>query len=283
MHALLLTAMILAEPFPVGNSTHEIALSLPDLPLQIFVHRPDNYRDGPLLLVFHGVLRNAEEYRDHSVKMAQRYRALVVAPKFDEQRFPISRYQQGGLLLNGEGMPREYWSGSYIPPLVEEIRKREGRPELPYYMIGHSGGGQFLVRFAGFTPNSAKRIVVANAGTHLFPLDEARRPYPFGFSKLPNDLRSEEQIKRYLAQPITLYLGAADTEIDEHLDVTEPAQVQGRTRFERGQNVYRAAEALAKEKGWPFGWRMVVVPGVGHDHEAMFDHELCAEALFGRP
>ena len=34
--------------------------------------------DGPLIVVFHGVLRNAEEYRDHARALAERLGAIVV-------------------------------------------------------------------------------------------------------------------------------------------------------------------------------------------------------------
>jgi hypothetical protein len=42
------------------------------------------------------------------------------------------------------------------------------------------------------------------------------------------------------------------------------------------------AEELAREKGWRFNWRLVEVPGVGHDGKAMFEHANVAEALFGK-
>jgi hypothetical protein len=37
------------------------------------------------------------------------------------------------------------------------------------------------------------------------------------------------------------------------------------------------------EKKWPFGWTLVIADGVEHDHEKMFNHAACAEALGWKP
>ena len=150
---------------------------------------------------------------------------------------------------------------------------------MHFYLIGHSGGGQFLIRLAAFITAGADRIVVANAGTYIFPTRD--QEFPLGFGGLPPDLSSDEALRHFPAQPITLYLGKEDLERDEYLAKTPAADRQGATRWQRGQNAFRTAEQLARDRGWTFNWRMVAVPDVGHDHEAMFDNRLCAEALFG--
>ena len=54
---------------------------------------------------------------------------------------------------------------------------------------------------------------------------------------------------------------------------------QGSTRLERGQNVFAAAERVAREHGWPFNWRLIVVPGVGHSDSRIFASKQAVEAL----
>ena len=54
---------------------------------------------------------------------------------------------------------------------------------------------------------------------------------------------------------------------------------QGNGRWQRGRKCYDLARALAEERGWDFGWRLVEADGVGHDHTKMFDDEACAEAF----
>lgn len=270
-------ALVAAEPIAVGSGRIEVDTCRGLL--EVFTYKPAGYRNGPLVVVCHGVLRNAEEYRDHARSLADRFGAIVAAPLFPLSQFSIEQYQKGGLKIDGRVQPLESCTWFALPDVVAEIRRREGQSELPYYFLGHSGGAQFLVRLAGYLQTDVKRIVVANPGTYLLPSREA--PYPYGFGELPDELSSDEMLRRYLAQPLTVYLGDADRERDEHLDKLPWAEQQGPTRYERGQRAFLQAQQLAEAKGWRFGWRLLVVPGVGHDHQAMFDHELCEQALFG--
>ncbi len=279
MLSLMLAQAALFASLSVGADRCEIQTSVGRL--EVFTYKPQNYQAGPLIVVCHGVLRNAEEYRDHAQGMADRFGALVIAPKFPESEFPIEQYQLGGLIRNGQVRPLETCSWNAVPDLIAEIRRREQRPDMPYYLIGHSGGGQYLIRLSGFLKSDVRRIVVANPGTYLLPSRET--PYPYGFGLLPDMLSNDAWLKQYLAQPVTLYLGMDDVIRDEYFNVEPIPEKLGKTRYERGQNAFRIAEQLAREKGWPFNWRLVQVPRVGHDHQAMFDHELCRLALFGEP
>jgi pimeloyl-ACP methyl ester carboxylesterase len=279
MQALMALSLLLADPkptsLPVGKSVVEVRFG--DVPMKLFTYKPKDFTNGPLVMVFHGVLRNAEEYRDDSVEMGDRLRALIVAPLFDADSFPKPMYQFGGIIQNGKATARDEWTGQYVNRIAREIRHREQLPEMPLYLIGHSGGGQFLIRTAAFVQTDARRIVAANPGTHLFPNTTAQ--FPFGFGGLPKELQTDEHLKAYLAQPLTIYLGSKDIERDEYLDVTPDAEAQGQTRFERGQNAFAAAKKLAKDRGWDFRWRLVVADGIEHDHTKMFNHARCADAL----
>ena len=277
MHLLLIASLFLndTKPLPVGKSIVEVRFG--EVPLKLFSYKPKGFSNGPIIMVFHGVLRNAEEYRDDSIEMGDRFRSIIIAPLFDEESFPKPKYQFGGIVREGKATPRDEWTGEYVNRIAKEIRRREGQLAMPLFLIGHSGGGQFLIRTAAFVGTDAKRIVAANPGTHLFPSRIAE--FPFGFGGLPEELQTDERLKSYLAQPLTIYLGAYDIERDEYLDVTPPAEVQGLTRFERGKNAFASAKALAHERGWPFGWKLVVVQDVEHDHTKMFNHARCAEAL----
>ncbi|MFO0917961.1 MAG: hypothetical protein U0872_06550 [Planctomycetaceae bacterium] len=280
--AFLLAALLLAPPGPIPIGKGEIEVTVNDVPLTVYTYRPKDYTDGPLIMVFHGVLRNADEYRDHASGMGDRFRALIAAPKFDDVRFPKQRYQQAGIMdQHGAARADHERTGAFIPKIVAKIREREQRETLPYYLIGHSAGGQFLMRTSAFVDTGAARIVAANPGTDLFPVPDAA--YPLGFGGLPAELASDRQLRHYLAQPLTLYLGSGDIVRDEYLDVSPESDLQGKTRWERGQNAYATAKRLAAEKGWTFNWRLVVADGVDHDHEKMFNNPACADALFGPP
>lgn len=276
---LLVASRLDAAPLKVG--AHRLEFTHEGEVIEVFTYRPPTYRDGPLFVIFHGVARNAEDYRNFAITLAERFRALVVAPRFDKERFPLERYQRGGLVdKEGRVQPPERWTYAAVPRLVARIRADEGRPALPYYLIGHSAGGQFLVRLAAFLPTEAGRIVAANPGSHLFPTRE--RDFGYGFGALPAELSSDDVLRRYLAAPLTLYLGTGDTLVEANLDQSPAAMQQGGNRLERGRACFAFAAELARVRGWTFGWRKVETPGIGHDAAEMFAAPEVAEAILGR-
>jgi poly(3-hydroxybutyrate) depolymerase len=276
---LFLSLLLALKPAPIPAGSSKVEVEANGHRIELYTYKPKGYTDGPLIVVFHGMLRNADEYRDQARGMGDRFGALIVAPRIDAKRFPNEAYQQGGLFRDGKAQPRERWTWSLVPKIVAEVRRREGRPDMPLYLIGHSAGGQFLSRLAAFVPTGARRIVVANPSSHLFPTRDL--PFHYGFGKVPEELSNDEALKRYLAQPVTIYLGTADR-LNEYLDRSSTARKQGANRYERGQNAFEKARKLAQEKGWKFGWRLVEAPKVGHDAKAMFDNQKVAEALFGK-
>jgi pimeloyl-ACP methyl ester carboxylesterase len=275
---LLLARCLVAAPLPVGAAKIEMPNGTE--PLTLYTYKPANYRGGPLIIVFHGVQRNAVDYRDYAITLANRFGAIVVAPHFDKERFPMARYQRGGIQrADGSAAPREQWTYAVVPKLVAFLRNAEGAPQLPYYLIGHSAGGQFLVRLAAFMPGEARRIVAANPGSLVFPSTE--QDFGYGFGGLPPELSDESVIRAYLAAPLTLYLGTGDVTPEHSMDVTPPAMKQGPHRLARGRACFAAAEALAKAKGWAFNWRKVETPDIDHDAKRMFAAPEVEAALFG--
>jgi len=71
MNALLLLLALASDPIPRGSSRLE--LDIDGTKLEVFVHKPESYAGERLLVVMHGVNRNADEYRDHAVELGQRY------------------------------------------------------------------------------------------------------------------------------------------------------------------------------------------------------------------
>ncbi len=265
------------------QSQQDAALRLPiaGKEIEVFTYRPRSYVGERMIMVLHGTLRNADEYRNDARAMGDRFGALIVAPKFDSERFPSIKYQRGGILKeDGTPAPKSEWTYALIPQIFTAIKKRERKPHLKYWVIGHSAGGQFVLRMAGFQKTGAERLVAANPGSDLFPTRDM--PFGYGFGSLPGSLADDEVIQRYLAQPLTLYLGTADNGPDEYFDDSPDAMKQGPGRYQRGLASYEFAMKLAAQRGWRFGWSLVKAPGIGHDHTAMFNHPASERALFGQ-
>lgn len=271
--------VLYAEDISIPSGKSSITLELRGKTIPVFLYKPESYRRERILVVMHGVNRNAEEYRDHAEKMADRLGTLIVAPLFDVNQFPSVKYQRGGVVnQDNEPQPRDEWTYLFIPEIVERIRELENQKDIPFYVIGHSAGGQFVVRMSAFLNTGAKRLVASNPGSLIFPTRD--NPFGYGFGGLPSELSSDEQLKNFLSVPLTLYVGTEDNKPDEYFDDSADAMKQGNGRYQRSHACFNMAKRLAEENGWPFAWRIVDAPGIGHDHEMMFNHQMCEQALF---
>jgi poly(3-hydroxybutyrate) depolymerase len=76
-----------------------ITVTLGNRPVEIFTYKPPGFdpERSPLLIVLHGVGRDAEGYRDFARPIADAAQALVAAPRFDLRRFGHHAYQWAGI------------------------------------------------------------------------------------------------------------------------------------------------------------------------------------------
>jgi pimeloyl-ACP methyl ester carboxylesterase len=271
---MLMAASPEAFAGPIGPGNAKYTVEFRGLPFDVFTYRP-NCPIGGMLLVFHGLNRNAEGYRNVSRGLGDRLCMIVVAPLFDAERFPSWRYQMGGIVSQHALQQPADWTGQLVLELVAWVRQQEGQA-LPYSMIGHSAGGQFLSRLAAFTPTEARRIVIANPSTYVFASLQTKAP--FGLGGVYSPKTAEAQLQRYLQTPVTIFIGQDDVG-EEDLSETPAARAQGDNRYARGLNAYRTAQTLAQSRGWTFNWRLVELAGVGHDTRKMFSSTDAVGAL----
>ncbi len=266
--------------YPAGES--EAMVTVGDTEIQLFVYKPRAAEPAGLIVSLHGLGRDAEAYRRHTRALAERLDALLVVPLFDRERFPGWRYQRAGIARRDSAsgallvQPRAQWTSELLSGIVEAVRAEEAAPDMRLVLIGHSAGAQFLLRATAFAPLPAARIVIANPSSWLVP--NRTEPYPFGFGGLPQALSDDRVLQRYLAQPLSVFLGSADTG-SKNLSNAAGARRQGEHRYARGRHVFQMAEATARARGWDFGWRLVEVPEVGHSARAMYGSPLAAKAL----
>lgn len=253
---------------------------LKDKPLRVFYYRPKGeVTQMPILFVMHGVLRNADTYRDNWIALADQYKMLVIVPEFSKEFFPGSRSYNFGNVRgkNGEQIDPEYWSYALLDPVFNEVVKQTGSKAAGYDLFGHSAGSQFVHRFLLLTRNTrANRIVAANAGSYMMPTMDVS--FPYGLKNTPVD---QEHLREVFAKKVIVQLGEADTSRTErYLPKGDAAMKQGAFRLERGEKFYKMAQDLARKQASPFNWTLRRVPGVGHDNGKMAID--AARALYGR-
>jgi len=279
MLILSILPAVAANPGLIPEGKGEVSVGEGERAIRVYTYKPKGFSNGPIFFVFHGAKRNAEDYRNWTISLAEKHHAMVAAPFFDQERFLAHLYSWGGILTkDGTLRNRKQWSFPIATEVIQDILKREGDPKRDHYLIGHSGGGQFLTRYAAMEPVTAKRVVAANAGTYAFPrLDW---DWGYGFGKLPKDFQKEDRFKKMVETPMTIYLGLADTiPSGDNFDASSEANRQGKARLERGRSFFEYCQKLAKEKGWKFNWIKVEVPNVGHDAKLMITDLRMEKAL----
>ena len=238
-------------------------------PLPVWYQLPDSAGpDTPVVVVMHGVNRDADRYRDEWAPLARQYGFILMVPEFSRADFPGSLGYNTGYFAAADGTPRPraLWSFAAIEPLFDDVRARFGTRAARYTLYGHSAGAQFVHRFVMFMPEARiEQAIAANAGWYTMPDAATGFPYGLGGAPVPPGA-----LAAALGQPLTVLLGTADTDTaDPDLRTTPEANRQGPHRFARGQSFFAAGRAAAERAGVPFGWRMEFVPGVGHSNGRM--------------
>ncbi|HSW30403.1 MAG TPA: hypothetical protein VLH75_13040 [Longimicrobiales bacterium] len=265
-----------ADAFPTGESVLEADFD--GTVLQLFAYKPVTYQGEGFILLLHGASRAAESYRDNAVGMADDSGRLVVVPLFDQERFPEWRYQFGGVFRpDGSLAAPEERTFAFIPKIVAYIRAREGNAQMPYLLAGFSAGSQFVSRMMVFMETDAERVIAMAGGSIVFPTRDM--DFGLGFGNLPDELSNDDRIRRYLALPMTIYIGTNDTEMAQLPQ--GDAYAQGVHRYSRNIRWFNYAMDLAHERKWEFNWRLVIADGPGHSPKDMFHHPQIQNALFG--
>ncbi|MEP6671204.1 MAG: alpha/beta hydrolase [Chthoniobacter sp.] len=237
--------------------------------------------DTPVLIVMHGVGRDASRYRDDWVPYAQKLHFMVVVPEFSVAAFPGSAaYAQGGTVdAKGHALPRAQWAFSFIEPIFDAFKAATGNRSERYFLYGHSAGAQFVHRYLYFVPEArVAKAVAANAGWWTLPDPAVNFPYGLHGSAVES-----AALKTALQRPLIVLLGTADTDPEaENLRKTPEALAQGPNRLTRGHTFFDAGKHRAETLGVPFGWQLALAPGIGHKDGGMatfaapllFDHSV---------
>ena len=248
--------------------------------LRAQVYRPSRFdaAHGPVWFVMHGVDRNATRYIGAAAPVAERHQALAIVIEFSRRDFPDTDDYTLGVTTRGHADESAAREGRWRAPedfvyneverVFEAVRSALGGAQRGYHLFGHSAGAQFTHRLLTFVPCArVLGAVAANAGWYTLPAADARQPFGMPYSLRGSALDAADP-RALLGAPLTLLLGTRDTTeaaTDALVRGTRAAQAQGRNRLARGHHYFDAGRALAQTLGLPFGWRLVLAPGAGHD------------------
>ena len=279
--AVLAVAMpaFAATPVPAGKWSFEFrdARGRADRPIRVYTYRPQRCDSAcPIVIVMHGVKRNAYDYIGHWELAADRHNFIVLAPEFNARAWPrAAAYDLGDV----EGQPDpEKWAFAAVEHLFDEVRDGQAG----YALFGHSAGGQFVHRMAMFRPDHrATTMVAANPGWYTMPewrKDKAKAAFPYSLVGSP---AGEAQLRKALQRRMLVLVGEKDSEPDaENLNQSAGAKLQGEGRLDRGENFFKAATSAATELGVPLAWELHEIPATAHDAAAM--SRIASDLLFGK-
>jgi pimeloyl-ACP methyl ester carboxylesterase len=237
----------------------------PERALSLECYRAENHtQETPVVIAQHGQSRNGREYCDAWIPVADEAGLLVVAITFPKESWPDALTYNNGHVRDADGAvrSRERWSQA-IPGRVFGLLREAGvTARDSVHLWGHSAGGQFVHRLLATQPHGIFAAVgAANSGWYTLPTLDI--PYPDGLGGIG---LTSDHIAKLLAYPLVLFGG--DRDIDsaaENLPNHATARAQGPHRFARAHFFLARGQEAAAELGIACNWRLVVVPGVGHE------------------
>ncbi len=212
---------------------------------------------------------NAHYYAKTWRSFAEQHGCILMAPAFNQEDFSSRRgdhAQSGYRGLFGREINADEW----VLRLGRAYQEAFGAAGRPFYLYGHSAGGQFVARFLVTHPEAVKRAVITSAAT--YPQPDPAVAWPYGLGELHADVIWDEQTtrrvdvvpdrKKWLAAtqvPLTVIVGLNDTgELEGY-----PGQ-KGSNRFAIGRNWIQAMAAFAGENGLESRFKFEAIPGKGH-------------------
>jgi pimeloyl-ACP methyl ester carboxylesterase len=268
-------------PLPVPPTAHKPGQLAEgrDLFGTFYAYVPTTIPEEPEILVLvHGTPpkddtaeANAELYATTWIDFAEEQGYILIAPAFNQENFSSRR---GDHAMTGyRGLfGREIGADEWVLRLVRAHQEAFGSENEPFYLYGHSAGGQFTGRFLVTHPESVKRVVITAAATYPQPTTEVA--WPFGMGELHADIEwdadtvrrvdIEPDKEKWLAAtqvPLTVIVGLNDTA--ELPAVYIPGQ-KGRNRLAIARNWVKDMAAFAEANGLESQFKIEMIPGRGH-------------------
>lgn len=255
---------------PCGRSVFR---SYPGTPLrEYFTYFPHNANaTSPVVVLVHGIARNAAEHILRFQTEADRAGAILVAPLFVREAF--GQYQQ--VVDQRTGIRAD----EALFDILDAVATDTGASVERFYLFGFSGGAQFAHRFMMLHPERTAAIAIAAAGWYTFP--DAELPYPYGIGSSPIPSRPFEP-GRFLSVPRHVLVGEQDLSRDGSFRTGRRLdRMQGVTRLARARSWFEAMDqATRSSRGEAGRSRMTLLTGIGHSFTEAAQQEDIATIVF---
>jgi pimeloyl-ACP methyl ester carboxylesterase len=244
--------------------------------VKVWTYKPESWNDkDKIVFVMHGGGRNANDYLNAWVELANKNNLLIVAPEFENKfsKYTTNDYQEGNLFsFFGTKNPKSEWTYTVIENIFDHLKTVNSITNEQYDIFGHSAGGQFVHRMLLLMPESRiETAIAANSGFYSLPNEKLA--FPYGLKNTEIDIKSNLQ-KAYKKRLIIL-LGELDN--DPSLGTfrtTDLAMEQGAHRLERGTTFFNANKELTNKNNWTFNWEIDTIKNVGHDYKKMSENAI---------
>ena len=263
---------------------------LADKPITVYYYIPSkgDIKTMRVLFAMHGAKRHGSSSVGAWKHFAERDGFVVIAPEYSKENgWSENDYQRGGMYTNRNNKklnPPEKWTYNTVEAIFDYFKEGTGSQATQYDIHGHSAGGQFVHRLVLTLPNARIRLAVAsNPSAWTYPYidglkDEEGNVYGWPYSIKGTPFATEEHVKRYLAAPLIIHLGTADTSTTaDDLDKQPGAMAQGPCRFIRGNTFFKAVTQFVEEMNIPFNWQRVEVENVGHNSRGVIYGKITTE------
>lgn len=282
--ALLLAALLSAcgpTPLPGPPTAHEPGqlVEAVDHFGTFYAYVPTALPERPeILVVVHGTPpkeltaeADTEYYATNWIGFAEDQGHILIAPAFNQEDYSS---RLGDHALSGyRGLfGREIGADEWVLRLVRAHQETFGSADEPFYLYGHSAGGQFTARFLVTHPEAVKRAVITAAAT--YPQPDPEIAWPFGMGELHTEVEwdsatinqvdivpDEEKWLAATQVPLTVIVGLEDTA--ELPAALIPGQ-RGKNRFTIARNWVQDMAAFAEANGLESRFELDIVPGQGH-------------------
>jgi predicted esterase len=204
-----------------------------------------------LLVVVHGYgarrnnARGRQRVRDFAAswgRAVEMYPWVVMAPHFDQKRFS-NDYQR----LNRAGLRADLRLNRLIKAIGAQSRPLNIDTQK-IFLLGFSGGGQFVHRYVAFNGQRVSRAVVGAPGWFMWP--DLDLPYPIGMGEPHAPQKGSERLRRLCRQEMLLLVGDRDRVQGAYRSAYHGIDLdvlQGRGRRKRAANWFAALEKAADE------------------------------------